>query len=406
MGGILPLVSLGALFLASTTASAPTDSATASATKLCVQLQIPVPVVATNYHYDQPQVDSSIDAMDWTVNVTTWSSSNFTARITGRVDINKTFEIGAQLCVPSQKTSKAGILQITTPGLGFGREYFDVEVDPRQYSYVDAAINKGYSILSYDRLGTGRSEKPDAYDDVQIPVEIEILAGLTKIARSGNLLSSSKAPSATNNASAEFDFLPTKIVHIGHSFGSYINSLMLTNHPDLIDGAIFTGLYPNNIEATDPLNVLNYNHAFAKESDPVRFAEYGSGYFVLDNEETLQKLFFQKATLDPALLTYAESIKQPEAVGEYSSEDGNPLAPAPDYKGPLMFFVGEFDNFVCNGNCSGIYSEAFARQLYPGVAIDDLTYYLQPNTGHASMLSTNASAGYEVMLEFLDFRGL
>lgn len=122
MGGILPLVSLGALFLASTTASAPTDSATASATKLCVQLQIPVPVVATNYHYDQPQVDSSIDAMDWTVNVTTWSSSNFTARITGRVDINKTFEIGAQLCVPSQKTSKAGILQITTPGLGFGRE--------------------------------------------------------------------------------------------------------------------------------------------------------------------------------------------------------------------------------------------------------------------------------------------
>lgn len=197
-------------------------------------------------------------------------------------------------------------------------------------------MNKGYSVLSYDRLGTGGSEKPDAYDEVQIPVEIEILAGLTKIARSGRLLSSSKVPSATNNASAEFDFLPTKIVHIGHSFGSYINSLMLTNYPDLIDGAIFTGLYPNNIEATDPLNVLNYNHAFAKERDPVRFAEYGSGYFVLDNEETLQKLFFQKATLDPALLTYAESIKQPEAVGEYSSEDGNPLAPAPDYKGPLM----------------------------------------------------------------------
>lgn len=111
---------------------------------------------------------------------------------------------------------------------------------------------------------------------------------------------------------------------------------MLINYPDIIDGAIFTGLYPNSIEATNPLNVLNYNHAFAKESDPVRFAKYGSGYFVLDNEETLQKLFFQKATLDPALLTYANSIKQPEAVGEYSSEDDNPLAPAPDYKGPLM----------------------------------------------------------------------
>ncbi|KKP00388.1 hypothetical protein THAR02_07517 [Trichoderma harzianum] len=381
MGGILPLVSFGALVLASTTASTPTGAATTTTTKLCVQLQIPVHVVATNYHYDQPRVDSSIDAMDWTVNVTTWSSSNFTERITERVDVNKTFNIGAQL-------------------------YFDVEVDPQQYSYVDAAINKGYSVLSYDRLGTGASEKPDAYDDVQIPVEIEILAGLTKIARGGKLLSSSNASSAISNASAKFDFVPNKVVHIGHSFGSYINSLMLINYPDIIDGAIFTGLYPNSIEATNPLNVLNYNHAFAKESDPVRFAKYGSGYFVLDNEETLQKLFFQKATLDPALLTYADSIKQPEAIGEYSSEDDNPLAPAPNYKGPLMFFVGEFDNFICNGNCSGIYSEAFARQIYPGVGVDDLTYYLQPNTGHASMLSKNASAGYEVMLGFLDSRGL
>lgn len=68
--------------------------------------------------------------------------------------------------------------------------------------------------------------------------------------------------------------------------------------------------------------------------------------------------------------------------------------------------MGEFDNFVCNGNCSGIYNEAFARQLYPGVPVDDLAYYLQPNTGHASMLSMNASAGYEVMLGFLDSRGL
>lgn len=122
MSGLLPLVSIGALTLASTALSAPTASDTVAATKQCVQLQIPVPVVATNYHYDQPQVDSSIDAIDWTVNVTTWSSSNFTARITGPVKIKKTYNIGAQLCVPSQKTSKAGILQIATPGLGFGKE--------------------------------------------------------------------------------------------------------------------------------------------------------------------------------------------------------------------------------------------------------------------------------------------
>lgn len=215
-----------------------------------------------------------------------------------------------------------------------------MQIDPQQYSYVDAAINKGYSVLSYDRLGTGASDKPNAYDEVQIPVEIEILAGLTKIARSGKLVSASKA---TSSVSAAFDFTPTKIVHIGHSYGSYVNSLMLINYPDIIDGAIFTALYPNSIEATDPLNALNYNHDFAKQSDPARFSGYGSGYFVLDNEATLQKLFFQKASLDPALLTYANSIKQPEAVGEYSSEEGNPLAPAPGYKGPLMVSLEVFE---------------------------------------------------------------
>lgn len=203
---------------------------------------------------------------------------------------------------------------------------------------MDAAINKGYSVLAYDRLGTGDSQKPDAYDEVQIPVEIEVLAGLTKIARSGKLMSSSKV---TGNTSAAFEFTPTKIVHVGHSYGSYVNSLMLINYPDIIDGAIFTGLYPNSIEATSPLNVLNYNHQYANESDPTRFSEYGSGYFVLDNEQTLQKLFFQKQSLDPAVLTYANSIKQPEAVGEYSSEDGNPLAPAPNYKKPLMVSFGD-----------------------------------------------------------------
>lgn len=214
-------------------------------------------------------------------------------------------------------------------------------MDPQQYSYVDAAISKGYSVLSYDRLGTGDSQKPDAYDEVQIPVEIEVLAGLTKIARSGKLMSSSKV---TGNAGAAFNFTPTKIVHVGHSYGSYVNSLMFINYPDIIDGAILTGFYPNSVEATTPLNVLNYNHQYANESDPTRFSEYGSGYFVLDSEETLQKLFFQKQSLDPALLTYANSIKQPEAVGEYSSEDGNPLATAPNYKKPLMVSLDISEN--------------------------------------------------------------
>jgi hypothetical protein len=121
MSRILPLVSAAFLALTQTASSAPTGSSNATSTKLCVQLQIPVPVVADQYHYDQPQVNSNIDAMDWTVNVTTWDMADFTARQTGTVHVDQTFNISAQLCVPSKKTSKAAILHIATAGQGFDR---------------------------------------------------------------------------------------------------------------------------------------------------------------------------------------------------------------------------------------------------------------------------------------------
>lgn len=69
-----------------------------------------------------------------------------------------------------------------------------------------------------------------------------------------------------------------------------------------------------------------------------------------------------------------------------------------------QFFTGELDNYICNGDCRGIFSKEIADAMYPNAT--DITPYLQPNTGHASGLSKNASAGYEVMLEYLDGRGL
>lgn len=80
MSGIFPHVSVAFLALIQTASSAPTGGSNATPAKLCVHLQILIPVVADQYHYDQPQVNGNIDAMDWTVNVTTWDTADFTAR--------------------------------------------------------------------------------------------------------------------------------------------------------------------------------------------------------------------------------------------------------------------------------------------------------------------------------------
>ena len=115
------LVSLGILALARVVSGTPDGAPTASNFKHCVQLEVPVPVIATNYRYTMPRVDSNIDAIDWTVNVTTWSSLSASERVTGPVPVDRTFGISAQLCVPSRKGPKADILQIATPGLGFDK---------------------------------------------------------------------------------------------------------------------------------------------------------------------------------------------------------------------------------------------------------------------------------------------
>jgi hypothetical protein len=68
---------------------------------------------------------------------------------------------------------------LTKKRLAVYSSYWDAELKPEKYSYVDAALDAGYSIMIHDRLGTGLSEKPDAYEIVQGPPQIEILNQLT-----------------------------------------------------------------------------------------------------------------------------------------------------------------------------------------------------------------------------------
>jgi len=68
--------------------------------------------------------------------------------------------------------------------------------------------------MIYDRLGTGLSEKPDAYDIVQGPLQIKILNQLIVLARAGKLSGSF----AKNQTLTVPDI--AKFIAIGHSMGS------------------------------------------------------------------------------------------------------------------------------------------------------------------------------------------
>ncbi|XXH05293.1 hypothetical protein Hte_011718 [Hypoxylon texense] len=374
-----------------------------AASKQCVEFEVPVPVVATNHNYTMPRVDNNIGAVQWALNFSVWTAPTPDERDTGLLLINDTFSISARLCVPSTKTDKSDILQITVQGNGWDKRYWDVPVEPTEHSYVDAAISKGYSILMFDRIGTGKSEMPNAYYAVQVATEVEILAQITAMVRNGTLLSSARAVTTTDNVTVP-ELNPKHIVHVGHSYGSLLVTGLLTQHGDMSDAALLTGFLPDSTQMAQ-VPVATFEHEFAPAHDPVRFGQYSSGYIVLTSENTLQKVYFTQDTLDPELLTYTEKVKQPEAVALYASGGQASAQQGPAFGGPIQIIAGEFDYVNCNGDCKGTYTEEdIKKNVFPGAS--EVKVYLQPNTGHALTVAKNASAGFEVMFSYLEAHDL
>ncbi|KIW65399.1 hypothetical protein PV04_07662 [Phialophora macrospora] len=398
MNTILELLTIG-VFLLSPASAAPYQT-TAQSSRPCVQLQVPVEVTANNSDYAIPRVDSNIDAVDLVLDTSTRSRQDMAAPLPGVLPIKQTFSISAQLCVP-QGGSKSDILQVATHGLGFDKRYWDVELHRENYSYVDAALQAGYSILTYDRLSTGLSDKPDAYTVVQLPVEVEILKGLTTLARTGNLISASSMTSGRITPALR-SYKPNKVVHVGHSLGSMTTMGFVSAYGDLTDGVLLTGSLISNQSGFIQFSTFGFE--YAPENDPELFADRSSGYLVQGTVSAAQQLFLRNGTFEPELLEYADKIKQTGCVGELISGAAVTGRPATAYTGPVQFLVGENDFPACGGDCNGVFSYTTAKALFP--AASNISAYLQPGTGHGLTISTNATAGYEVMFSYLTDHGL
>lgn len=186
----------------------------------CKQIDFSVSASAPGALYNLPRVDNDIQATAWVLEQETWSTPFATALIQQNITISGKYNVHAQYCSP---TTGGEILQIASHGLHYDSRYWDAQLT--NHSYVDAALEAGYSTLAYDRLGAGKSDHPDAYRGVQGLLEVDVLRQITILAQNGTF--STKPPS--------------RIVHIGHSFGSFITNAFIGTYPNLSAGAILTG---------------------------------------------------------------------------------------------------------------------------------------------------------------------
>jgi pimeloyl-ACP methyl ester carboxylesterase len=368
--------------------------------RYCIQLDIPVFATAPSAIYDIPQVGNDIEATAWAIYDATWSTPHGVQNIIKNTTTSGTFNIHAQLCVP-KSSKKRDILQIATHGVHYDSRYWDSEYQPEKYSYVDATLKAGYSILTYDRLGTGQSDHPDAYNVVQGPLELEILRQLTLMARNGTLYSfAGKA----KPADAAFSRLtkPSKVIHVGHSFGSFLTSAFIANYGDLTDGAIITGYLLTQYLASTGSTTFSVEYA-ATSSPPF---DRPSGY-VVSKKNGIQNIFFSgdpKTAFTSELLDYGNDIKQPVPIGVFASAFWLIGNYGPSFKAPVQYLLPEFDFYVCRGDCNGLANMTTLTQTYPNATAIEVA--IQPNTGHALPLHNNATGGFQLTFDFLARHGL
>lgn len=196
----------------------------------CQQLDVPITASAEGAIFDLTHIDDNISARSWAIVEDTRTTLRGADRIIKNITISGTYNIHVQLCQP-HSSNNAGAIQIATHGGHYDSRYWDSKYQPEQHSYVEAALKAGYPILTYDRLGAGQSDLPDAYSGVQAGLELEILKELTLMARDGSIQSE---PMASTSDSP-------RIIHVGHSFGSFLTSAFIATYPELSDAAIITG---------------------------------------------------------------------------------------------------------------------------------------------------------------------
>ena len=188
----------------------------------------------------------------------------------GRNNITGNYSIYGQLCSPSNPGygQNSSTIQFLTHSDTADMTYWDIAPG---YSYIDAAVQAGYSTFSYDRIGVGMSGHPDPIQVVQGPLQIEIAHALVTLVRNAFI-------GATKNY--------TKIVGVGHSAGSTVTQGVTTKYPLDFDAVVLTGISNSSIYTNTA--VASFDFTIANLDASGKFADLANGYLVQPLQQSIQ----------------------------------------------------------------------------------------------------------------------
>ncbi|KAG5994240.1 hypothetical protein E4U54_003157 [Claviceps lovelessii] len=286
----------------------------------CWNMTIPISISARNPVFDLKPPTTEIEVTALFLDLSRPGNNATAQYLKDYATVSGNYKLAATYCEATARCARDG-LQILTHGVGFDRSYWDYPYHSWNYSYVREAVRDGYSTLTWDRLGVGESSHGDTVNEIQINLEIAALKAMTDMARAGQL------PGVTRKFS--------KIVHVGHSFGSAMTYGLTAMYPSISDGIVLTGFS----------QVSKYMAYFALGANFVPVSKirslankYGPGYYAPRSKTGVHINFFDPNNFDPKLLDSAYNNGQAATAGELLTVGSGPSSS--DFAGPVMIITG------------------------------------------------------------------
>ncbi|OCF75038.1 hypothetical protein I204_03886 [Kwoniella mangroviensis CBS 8886] len=321
-----------------------------------------------------------------------------------KIPVKGTYNMWFEYCEPKNNNGNVpGIFQ-THHGLVGNAGYWNVQLDNSpNNSFAESAAAAGWATLSYDRLGVGRSAKPDGTNVVQIAYEIAQSISIAQSLRAGNLSDVGKF---------------NKIVGVGHSYGSNLLTGVASVGPQAFDALILTGFTNNATQG--PLGLAAFQSTIASVAYPARFASDANDYVITPSVSVDQTGFFHYPNYTNGSLDFFTNNKGEYTLGQQNSIAA-PLQLKNNYTSPVFVVTGQYDAPYCAANCyvtssSGSNSTTSAagngtatstrpsqldtaKELYPSASI--FQTYVVPDTAHGINYHTTAYEAYQRIIDFV-----
>ncbi|MGH3980937.1 MAG: alpha/beta hydrolase [Pseudonocardiaceae bacterium] len=298
-------------------------------------------------------------------------------------------QVFVQLCLPADRDPST--VQLLLHPVTTDHHYWDFP-DPAgtdRYSYVSAAVQRGYATLAIDRIGIGQSSHPPS-QLVGMDQNVWVSHQLVQALRAGRI--------AGPDGAVAFE----KVIAVGHSIGAGATWLEASRYHD-VDTVILSGFthkfrYETSLTRGYPnLHPVTLDPEFGPLS-------YDPGYLTT-RPGTRYQVFLDPGDVDPAVIARNEELKQTvttKELNDFPATFGTPL----DIRVPALIVLGDADPFFCGGlegeDCSSVASVIGSEAPKLGPQVPCVDAFLLPGGGHDINLMRNAVLWFQAGLDWTD----